>query len=453
MAHQAEGRVVAVVFLSSLVATAGLGLVGNAQQSSDPFAIDATRTHRVAPARTATGERQGASPAGIPISGTAPAPDHRPAVLFAAPAGEPPPSRPAAADDFLIDAVDSAPLMLPAAVDGQATGIVLVQHLADDAPAALVVPLPEAGPATEPMSLRADQRGPDADSIDWPEGATGMIPPLDSGSGPRRGAVANWIRDSLEDLKASRGGVVPFPQRQANASGGGRLFDRIRSGERLLSRERADRQGLRGTPARDQDAAAGGWPTPSPLLHQLDQLAAADRGPGAVWATEAAAALRGVMATAGPHDPAAADGLAAILEHAARRGVVVALEPEPGMVIDTLARAAALFDQLGRPSALRLTVDTGHLECLGEWPFAARLEPWRGLIANVHVDDMRACRHEHLPLGSGDVDLAAAVAALAAAGYRGGLHVELPRQAHRWLETARQSATVLTALIPQESIA
>ena len=60
-------------------------------------------------------------------------------------------------------------------------------------------------------------------------------------------------------------------------------------------------------------------------------------------------------------------------------------------------------------------------------------------------------RHEHLPLGSGDVDLSAAVAALAAVGYRGGLHVELPRQSHRWLETARQSAAVLAPLISQES--
>lgn len=143
-----------------------------------------------------------------------------------------------------------------------------------------------------------------------------------------------------------------------------------------------------------------------------------------------------------------ADGLAAILEHAARHGVVVAVEPEPGMVIDTLARAAAMFDRLGRPAHLRLTVDVGHLECLGEWPFAARLRPWQGLIANVHVDDQLACRHEHLPLGSGDVDFAAAVAALAAAGYRGGLHVELPRQAHRWLETARQSAALLRKKVP-----
>lgn len=144
------------------------------------------------------------------------------------------------------------------------------------------------------------------------------------------------------------------------------------------------------------------------------------------------------------------DGLGAVLDHAARRGVTLAFEPEPGMVVDTLDRASRLFDDLGRPAGLRLTVDIGHLECMGEWPFAHRLEPWRGLIANVHVDDQFACRHEHLPFGSGDVDVAAALAALAAAGYRGGLHVELPRQSHRWLETARVSAAFLAPLIRPE---
>ncbi|MGI9177223.1 MAG: sugar phosphate isomerase/epimerase family protein [Pirellulales bacterium] len=142
-----------------------------------------------------------------------------------------------------------------------------------------------------------------------------------------------------------------------------------------------------------------------------------------------------------------ADGLAAILDHAARAGVIVAFEPEPGMVIDTLGRAEALFDRLGHPAMLGLTVDIGHMECLGEWPFAEHLRPWQGMIANVHVDDMLACRHEHLPLGEGDVDLAAALASLVAAGYRGGLHVELPRQSHRWLETARASVALLTPLV------
>ena len=147
------------------------------------------------------------------------------------------------------------------------------------------------------------------------------------------------------------------------------------------------------------------------------------------------------------------DGMATILDHADSKGVVVAFEPEPGMVIDTLARASDLRLRLGRPPHLRVTVDIGHMECMGEWPYALHLSGWQNLIANVHVDDMLACRHEHLPLGSGDVDLAAAVAALAAAGYDGGLHVELPRQAHRWLETARESARVLTSLSASETSA
>jgi len=141
------------------------------------------------------------------------------------------------------------------------------------------------------------------------------------------------------------------------------------------------------------------------------------------------------------------EGLAAILEHAASRGVVVAFEPEPGMVIDTLARAAELHARLGRPPHLLLTVDIGHMECMGERPYAHHLGGCRRRVANVHVDDMLACRHEHLPLGSGDVDFAAAIAALSAAGYGGGLHVELPRQAHRWLETARESARYLVPLL------
>ncbi|MFM7136595.1 MAG: sugar phosphate isomerase/epimerase family protein, partial [Planctomycetota bacterium] len=129
--------------------------------------------------------------------------------------------------------------------------------------------------------------------------------------------------------------------------------------------------------------------------------------------------------------------------------------PEPGMVIDTVARWAALCERLGRPAGLGLTIDTGHLECLGERPAAKVIRPWIVRIVNVHVDDMLACRHEHLPLGTGDVEFAPLLAALAAGGYAGGLHVELPRQAHRWLETARESARFLAPLIagnPSQSI-
>jgi sugar phosphate isomerase/epimerase len=142
-----------------------------------------------------------------------------------------------------------------------------------------------------------------------------------------------------------------------------------------------------------------------------------------------------------------AAGLGPVIDRAGGRGVMLGFEPEPGMFIDTLARQALLHERLGRPEHLRLTVDLGHLECMGEKPAASLVARRAAEIVNVHVDDMLACRHEHLPLGTGDVDFPPLLAALAASGYAGGLHVELPRQFHRWLETARASAAFLRACL------
>jgi sugar phosphate isomerase/epimerase len=146
-------------------------------------------------------------------------------------------------------------------------------------------------------------------------------------------------------------------------------------------------------------------------------------------------------------------GLGPILDHAGGRGVRLGFEPEPGMFVDTLGRFGELLERTGRPDQLRLTVDVGHLECMGERPAAGALGPWVGRIVNVHVDDMLACRHEHLPLGTGDVDFPAVLDALAAVGYAGGLHVELPRQAHHWFQTARESAGFLSRLLPRGTAA
>ncbi len=137
-------------------------------------------------------------------------------------------------------------------------------------------------------------------------------------------------------------------------------------------------------------------------------------------------------------------GLAPVLDRAAVRGMPLGFEPEPGMFVDSLTRYGTLLERAGDPAGLRLTVDLGHLECMGERP--ADLRRWAGRVVNVHVDDMLACRHEHLPLGAGDVDFPAFLAGLAAAGYRGGMHVELPRQSHRWLDTARESFAFLGPL-------
>ena len=141
------------------------------------------------------------------------------------------------------------------------------------------------------------------------------------------------------------------------------------------------------------------------------------------------------------------DGVGEVLDHASRCGVVLGFEPEPGMFIDTVARAEELFERLGRPKSLGLTVDIGHLECLGERPLAATVRDVADRIVNIHIDDMIVCRHEHLPLGKGDIDYVPLFRELLAARYQGGLHVELPRQSHRWYETAKESYEFIHRMI------
>jgi sugar phosphate isomerase/epimerase len=141
------------------------------------------------------------------------------------------------------------------------------------------------------------------------------------------------------------------------------------------------------------------------------------------------------------------ESLQPVLTHAAARGISIGFEPEPGMFVDTLGRFDQLVERCEQPDILRLTIDIGHLECMGEWPLADAVACRTRQLVNVHLDDMRPCIHDHLPLGSGVIDFPPLIKALRAGGYTGGLHAELPRQSHRWFEEARLTATFLSRLL------
>jgi sugar phosphate isomerase/epimerase len=122
--------------------------------------------------------------------------------------------------------------------------------------------------------------------------------------------------------------------------------------------------------------------------------------------------------------------------------VRLAFEPEPGMFIDTMDRFARLHARVDHPR-FGLTLDLGHLQCLNEVPMAPHILGWRHLLWNVHIEDMRTGVHDHLPFGEGEIDFGPVFAALAEAGYAGGLHVELSRHSHDAVETARRSLAFL----------
>jgi sugar phosphate isomerase/epimerase len=136
------------------------------------------------------------------------------------------------------------------------------------------------------------------------------------------------------------------------------------------------------------------------------------------------------------------EGCRELCAHAETKGVRLAFEPEPGMFIDTMARYAQLRERVAHP-AFGLTLDIGHLHCLGEVPIADRLREGRELLWNVHIEDMRRGVHDHLMFGEGEIDFGPVLRTLEEIGYEGGVHVELSRHSHNAVETARQALAFL----------
>ncbi|MFL5338597.1 MAG: sugar phosphate isomerase/epimerase family protein [Gemmataceae bacterium] len=131
-----------------------------------------------------------------------------------------------------------------------------------------------------------------------------------------------------------------------------------------------------------------------------------------------------------------------LCDHAARRNVRLAFEPEPGMFIDTMAKFGELFDRVKHP-AFGLTLDIGHLHCMGETPIEDHIRRWKDVLWNVHIEDMRRGVHEHLMFGEGEIGFPPVLRALREVGYAGGVHVELSRHSHDAVETARKALAFL----------
>jgi sugar phosphate isomerase/epimerase len=137
--------------------------------------------------------------------------------------------------------------------------------------------------------------------------------------------------------------------------------------------------------------------------------------------------------------------LGRVLDVAERRDVMIGFEPEPDMLVDTMVAFEELVDRVGSPR-LGLTLDVGHVHCQGE-PIVPAIRRWAPRLVNVHIEDMRAGVHEHLMFGEGEIDFPPVIAALADAGYDGGVHVELSRHSHDGPNAARQSMEFLAPLI------
>jgi L-ribulose-5-phosphate 3-epimerase len=138
------------------------------------------------------------------------------------------------------------------------------------------------------------------------------------------------------------------------------------------------------------------------------------------------------------------DGCKRLADVAAGKNVGLAFEPEPGMFLDTMDKFTELHDRVNHP-AFGLTLDIGHLKCLGEMPTRPHLQKWRHKLWNIHIEDMKTGVHDHLKFGDGEIDFAEVFASLKEIDYAGFLSVELSRHSHDAVRTAKECLAFLAS--------
>ncbi len=120
------------------------------------------------------------------------------------------------------------------------------------------------------------------------------------------------------------------------------------------------------------------------------------------------------------------DGVEQVVRRAEALGTVAALEPEPGMLIETADDWAGLAIP-----GLKLALDTGHCLVTGEADPADAVRRFALHLGTVSIEDMKRGVHIHLPFGEGDMDIPAILRALDEIGFVKLVCVELSRESHR----------------------
>jgi sugar phosphate isomerase/epimerase len=157
----------------------------------------------------------------------------------------------------------------------------------------------------------------------------------------------------------------------------------------------------------------------------------------------------------GPIEPGASwkDALKLFVEmikpvaaHAEKEGVLLLVEPEPGLLIETAEQFLEFMQHIDSP-AVGLNFDVGHAYCVGDDP-PTTIPRVAKYIRHFHLEDIAATRvHQHLIPGEGAIDFAATLKAIRALDYNGWLTIELYPYAEKPDEAASLAYRRVTELL------
>ena len=113
-----------------------------------------------------------------------------------------------------------------------------------------------------------------------------------------------------------------------------------------------------------------------------------------------------------------------VVEHAEKEQVLLLVEPEPDLLIETADQYLEFASKIQSPF-LGLNFDIGHSYCVKDEP-AETVRRLGKLIRHVHLEDIAPTRvHHHMIPGEGAIDFRSTLAALKEIGYDGWVTIEL----------------------------
>jgi sugar phosphate isomerase/epimerase len=137
-------------------------------------------------------------------------------------------------------------------------------------------------------------------------------------------------------------------------------------------------------------------------------------------------------------------GVRELHERTTALGVRIAFEPEPGMLVDSLADWERLRNAVSLPD-FGLALDVGHVPCTEPISAGDAIRKYGPALRTVHLDDSRNGVHEHLQIGDGTLDWLDIMRALREVDFSGIASVELSRHSHAAPEAARVALERLKA--------
>ncbi|MBZ3904915.1 sugar phosphate isomerase/epimerase family protein [Streptomyces griseiscabiei] len=140
-----------------------------------------------------------------------------------------------------------------------------------------------------------------------------------------------------------------------------------------------------------------------------------------------------------------AAGVETVLETAGEYGVSLAFEPEPYMFVDTVERCLELAEMVGGHELFGITLDVGHAHCVEDRTVLECVRLAAPRLLNVQIEDMRRGVHQHLELGTGEIDFPPVLTALRDLDHRGLVSVEIQGGSLDAPEVARRSLDFLRA--------